>query len=203
MSNAFTMKLPGDCRMEQSELLRYVVRVVEDMRLRYFVTGSTATIFYGEPRFTNDIDVVIELPEERITDFCRQFPEGDFYVSEAAAHDAVRRNGQFNIIHPASGLKVDVIVPASSPFNQSRFARIRRVHAGKDFEAFFASPEDAIIKKMEYYRQGGSEKHLRDITGILKTSPEQIDTAYIARWVQTMGLDDIWTAIQERTAGSG
>lgn len=189
--------------MEQSDLLRYVVRVVEDLGLRYFVTGSTATIFYGEPRFTNDIDVVVELPEERITDFCRRFAPDEFCVSEAAAHDAVRRKGQFNIIHPASGLKVDVIVPESNTFNQSRFARIRRVHAGHDFEAFFASPEDAIIKKMEYYRQGGSEKHLRDITGILKTSPEQIDTAYISRWVQQMGLEDIWSAVQERAARAG
>jgi hypothetical protein len=186
--------------MEQSDLLRYVARVIEGLGLRYFVTGSTVTIFYGEPRLTNDIDVVVELPESRIEEFCRQFPEDEFYVSQASAHDAVRRKAQFNIIHPASGLKVDVIVPEPGPFNQSRFARVRRVHAGQDFEACFASPEDAILKKMEYYREGGSEKHLRDITGVLRTSGEQIDMAYIAQWAERMGLGDIWTAIQEQMA---
>ena len=184
--------------MEQSDLLRHVARVIEGLGLRYFVTGSTVTIFYGEPRFTNDIDVVVELPEPRIAEFCRQFPEEEFYLSQAAAHDAVRRKAQFNIIHPASGLKVDVIVPEPSPFNESRFARVRRVHAGEDFEACFASPEDAIIKKMDYYREGGSEKHLRDIAGVLKTGGEQIDRAYISRWVGEMGLGDIWTKIQEQ-----
>jgi len=186
--------------MEQSDLLRYLARVIEQVGLRYFVTGSTVTIFYGEPRFTNDIDVVVDLPEPQIAAFCRQFPKDEFHLSQAAVLDAVRRKGQFNIIHPASGLKVDVIVPEASLFNQARFARARRVHAGEDFEAYLASPEDAIIKKMQYYREGGSEKHLRDIAGVLKTSSEQIDIPYIAQWAQQMGLTDIWIAIQERTA---
>jgi uncharacterized protein (DUF1330 family) len=187
--------------MEQLDLLRYVARIIEDMGLRYFVTGSTATIFYGEPRFTNDIDVVVEISEQRVVDFCRRFPQDEFYVSEAAARQAVLNKRQFNIIHPASGLKVDVIVPEPSPFNESRFVRVRRLHAADDFDACFASPEDAIIKKMDYYRQGGSEKHLRDIAGVLKTSRDQIDLAYIARWARQMGLGDLWSAIQERMKG--
>jgi len=187
--------------MEQSDLLRYVARVMEDLGLRYFVTGSTATIFYGEPRFTNDIDVVVDLPESRVTEFCQKFPVEEFYVSEPAARKAVRAKGQFNIIHPGSGLKVDVIVPESNPFNESRFARIKRLHAGEDFQACFASPEDAIIKKMEFFREGGSEKHLRDIVGVLKTSREQIDIIYIARWVKEMSLEEIWGVIQKQ-AGS-
>lgn len=186
--------------MEPSDLLRYVARAIEGLGLRYFVTGSTATIFYGEPRFTNDIDIVVDLSEPRIADFCRQFPQDEFYLSEPAVREAVRRRTQFNILHPASGLKVDVIVPESSLFNRSRFDRVRRVHAADDLEACFASPEDAIIKKMEYYREGGSEKHLRDIAGVLKTTGEQIDLAYIAMWAQQMALVDIWTAILERMA---
>jgi len=185
--------------MDQLDLLRYIARVFEEMGLRYFVTGSTATIFYGEPRFTNDIDVVVELSEKRITDFCRRFPPEEFYVSEAAAREAVLRKSQFNIIHPSSGLKVDVIVPDSSPFNESRFARARRLHAADDFVASFASPEDAIIKKMEYYREGGSEKHLRDIAGVLKTSQDQIDVGYISQWAQQMGLGDLWNTILAET----
>jgi hypothetical protein len=135
--------------MEQSDLLRHVARAIEGMGLRYFVTGSTATIFYGEPRFTNDIDVVVDLPPSRIDEFRREFPQGEFYLSEDAIKDAVRRKSQFNIIHPGSGLKVDVIVPEPSLFNRSRFDRATRVRAGEDFEVSFTSPEDAIIKKMD------------------------------------------------------
>ena len=119
--------------MEPSELLRYMTEVLERLGLRYFVTGSTVTIFYGEPRFTNDIDIVVDLPETRIDEFCRQFLPADFYLSEAAVRDAVRRKAQFNIIHPASGLKVDVMVPPATRFNQSRFQRARRVRPAEGF----------------------------------------------------------------------
>lgn len=147
--------------MEQSELLRFVVNVLERLDLRYFVTGATVTIFYGEPRFTNDIDIVVDLPEAAVPAFCRQFPEDDFYVSQDAALDAVRRCAQFNIIQAKSGLKVDVIVPTPSEFSRARFARARRVQAGDGWDASFSSPEDAIVKNMEFFRAGGSDKTSR------------------------------------------
>lgn len=74
--------------MEQSELLRFAVSVLERLHLPYFVTGSTVTIFYGEPRFTNDIAIVVGVPAGTVQEFCRQFPEEAFYVSQEAANDA-------------------------------------------------------------------------------------------------------------------
>jgi hypothetical protein len=133
--------------MEPSELLRFVVSLLERLGLRYFVTGSTATVFYGEPRITNDIDVVVDLSAERVDEFCRQFPEDDFYVSVEAVRAAVDRYSMFNIIQRRSGLKVDVIVPPPSDVNRSRFARGRRVRAREDWDAAFSSPEDAISRR--------------------------------------------------------
>ncbi len=187
--------------MEQSELLRFLVAALERLNLPYFITGSTVTIFYGEPRFTNDIDVVVDLPESIVSEFCRQFHEDGFYISEAVARDAIRRRSQFNIIHPGSGLKIDVILPLANEFNESRFKRARRVQAGVDWDASFASPEDAIIKKLEYYHEGGSEKHLRDIAGVLKTSGPQIDLSYIEHWAATLGLAEIWLSVLKKVSG--
>ncbi|MBI4288544.1 MAG: hypothetical protein HY671_08975 [Chloroflexi bacterium] len=65
-------------------------------------------------------------------------------------------------------------------------------------KASFAAPEDVIIKKMEYYRDGGSEKHLRDVTGIISVSGGQIDRAHITKWATRLGLLDIWNAVLER-----
>ena len=184
--------------MEQSDLLRFVVSVLERLSLRYFVTGSTVTIFYGEPRFTNDIDIVVDLPADAVAEFCRQFPEDEFYVSTDAARAAVGRHGIFNVIQPGTGLKVDVIVPEPSEFNRSRFVRARRVRAGEDWDASFSSPEDAILKKMEFHRGGGSDKHLRDIASVLRTSGDEIDTAYIDRWAATLSVTEVWSAILDR-----
>jgi hypothetical protein len=192
--------------MEHADLLRYVTSEIEALGLRYFVTGSVATIFYGEPRFTNDIDIVVDLPLQRVSEFCERFPDPEFYADEEAAREAVRRRRQFNIIHPGSGLKVDIIIPEDSPFDRSRFARRRQVQAGENYQASFASPEDVIIKKMVYCREGGSEKHLRDIAGVLKACEGPVDREYIAEWAALLDLQEIWRAIldrveQEKTGG--
>lgn len=184
--------------MEHAELLRYLVAAIERLGLSYMVTGSVATIFFGEPRFTNDIDVVVDLGLEQIPEFCRAFPAPDFYLSEDAVREAVQRQAQFNIIHPSSGLKIDVIIPQDTPFNRSRFARTTRIKPAEDYEASFASVEDVIIKKMEYFRQGGSEKHLRDISGVLKISGSKVNRDYIADWASKLKLESVWKAILDR-----
>ena len=180
------------------ELLERVVTVLERLRIRYLVTGSVASMAYGEPRFTNDIDVIAAVTEQHVAPLLSAFPPEEFYVSEEGIREALVYQTQFNIIHPASGLKVDVIIRKDVPFDESRFKRGRRIYPAKSYSAEFASPEDVIIKKMEYYRQGGSEKHLRDITGILKVSAEEIDQAYIMEWAERLDLGSIWTAIQQR-----
>ena len=187
--------------MEPSELLRHFTGILERLGLRYFVTGSVATIFFGEPRFTNDIDIVVGLPPSRIAELCRAFPTSEFYVSEEAVQKAVARRGQFNVIHPASGLKVDVMIPSEDAFNRSRFARVRRLRPDPSYEAAFASPEDVILKKLEYHREGGSEKHLRDIAGILKISGEQLDLGYLAEWSSRLGLAELWAKVRAAAAG--
>lgn len=184
--------------MGPADLLRHLVEKLERLQLPYFVTGSMATIYFGEPRLTIDIDVVVDLPAHRVAEFCQAFPVEEYYLSEEAVLSAVKRRGQFNVIHPASGLKVDVMIPADSPFDRERFSRSLRMHPARDYEATFASPEDVILKKMEFYREGGSEKHLRDIAGILRVSGESIDRSYIDGWAGRLGLAEIWAAILVR-----
>jgi hypothetical protein len=181
--------------MEQSDLLRYTVAVLEELGARYFVTGSTASIFFGEPRFTNDLDIVVDLHDGDVARLCAEFPPPEFYLSEEAARRAVAQKGSFNILQPASGLKVDVIVPADSMFNRSRFSRLQRIKTAADLHVCFTSAEDVIIKKMEFFREGGAEKHLRDITGILKVSGEALDYEYIKGWAENLGLETIWRTI--------
>jgi hypothetical protein len=181
--------------MDPSELLRLVTGILERLGFRYLVTGSTATIFFGEPRFTNDIDIVLDLPSARIADLCLAFPAEDFYLSEESVRRAVARGGQFNLLHPKSGLKIDFIVATDTPFNRSRFARSRRLTPGPDFQATFASPEDVILKKMEYFREGHSDKHLRDIAGVFKISGDQIDRGYLEDWIARLGLGEVWQEV--------
>lgn len=184
--------------MEQSELLRLVICCFESLKFPYLITGAVASIAYGEPRLTNDIDILADIKDEHIKALKKCFPKEDFYLDEDMIKKAILLKHSFNIIHPASGLKIDVIISKMDDFDKSQFSRIKRIKALEDAEANFASPEDLIIKKMEYYREGSSEKHLRDITGILKISKEMIDHNYISLWAKRLGLEDIWQAIQKR-----
>jgi hypothetical protein len=181
--------------MELSELLHHLTSELDRLKIPYLITGSMATIAYGEPRLTNDIDVVVDLPLDQVEDFCRAFPAPEFYCSLAAVRNAVLRRFQFNILHPSSGLKIDVMIPEPSEFNRSRLSRAARLHTTADTMAWFASPEDAILKKLEYYRLGGSDKHLRDIAGVLKIRRDRLDFAYLALWAQKLGVADLWQQI--------
>jgi hypothetical protein len=179
------------------ELLERVVKTFEDLRISYLITGSVAAMAYGEPRLTNDIDIVAQIAEEHIPGLILAFPLTDFYIDEEMIKNAINLRSEFNIIHPSSGLKLDIFIQKNTPFDKSRFARIRQIVPADTYHANFASPEDIIIKKMEFYREGGSEKHLRDITGILKISGNEIDLDYISTWSERLGLNSIWNAVKK------
>lgn len=177
--------------MTQTELLELVAEVLSQLGIGYVVTGSVAATFYGEPRFTNDIDVVIDLPAGLVHQLCASFPAEAFYLSEESVLDAVVRRRQFNLIHPASGLKVDFIVARNDRFDRSRFSRSQRVELPSRQQAQFAALEDVILKKLQYFHLGGSEKHLRDIAGMLRVSGHLIDFKYLRRWAEELGLTEV------------
>ena len=184
--------------MEQSDLIRRVVEVLEQLGLEHMIVGSVASGVYGEPRFTYDIDIVIRPRHGQIAQLCAAFPEDEYYVSLEAATEAEVMQDQFNLIHPASGMKVDLLISRDTPWGREQMARRRREAVLGDRKAYLASPEDVIISKMMYYREGGSEKHLRDITGILMVSGEEVDRTYIERWTGELGLTEIWESILAR-----
>lgn len=189
--------------MEQTDLLRFALDALERLAVPYMLVGSFASTAYGEPRFTQDIDVVIDLPEPGVAAFCAAFPDPDFYVSEPAVRDAARRRLPFNVIHPASGNKIDFLPPRDDEWGRAQLGRRRRVRLLPDRDGFAARPEDVIIGKLWYYAEGGSEKHLRDITGMLRTSGEQIDQEDVARWADRLGFRDVWQAVLARLSAAG
>jgi hypothetical protein len=184
--------------MSPFELLKVVATVCERLGIRYLTVGSMATIAYGEPRFTNDIDMVLDLQLPQVEAFCNVFSGDDYYLNRAAVESAVRKRLQFNIIHTTAGLKIDCFLSKETPFDASQLARAVRKRIDEDFEAVFASPEDVILKKMEYYRLGESDKHLRDIAGVLKIHGDRTDRLYIEFWCKQLGLTEIWQAILAR-----
>ena len=184
--------------MDPLDLLRVCVPVFDRLHIGYFVTGSVASATYGEFRNTNDIDIVVHVDVDDTDTICNCFPEPEFYVSREAVRDAIVRAGQFNVLHSTSGFKIDFMVSSFDEFDRSRFARAKLVPLAEGFVLKMASPEDVIIKKLEYFKLGGSDKHLRDIAGILRVTGDDVDRDYIGRWVARLDLETEWEATLAR-----
>ena len=177
--------------MTQAELLRYLVEVLEGLGTPYMISGSHAAMYYGEPRLTRDVDVVAMLTLDRLPAMLQRFPPDEFYVDAEAAREAVGSWGQFNIIHPGSGLKIDVYVNPDTPYDRARLARRHKLPLAPGVDAYFARPEDVILYKLLYASDGG-ELHLRDVAGIIRVSGPDLDERYLMEWADRLGVRVAW-----------
>lgn len=191
--------------LEPSQLLQIMADFFESIGVHYRVVGSMASMAYGEPRLTIDVDMVAELTTEHIDALVAAFPDPDYYVSAQAAVDAVRRKAQFNIIHIPSGLKVDVIIPSQTEFTAAERSRVRKIASSGEYSAWFASPEDVILNKLTYFRMSGgaSQKHVRDIGGMIKLLGEKLDQAYIELWAEKLSVSNEWQLVKQRLDQDG
>ena len=177
--------------MPELELFLLFVRPFNRMGIRYVIGGSVAAIFYGEPRLTNDVDFVAFLNESDIRRLPEVFPPTDFHLPpvETIATEAARKErGHFNIIHVNTGFKADVYLTGRDELNAWAFQYKRQVEFEEE-TIVLAPPEYVIVRKLEYFREGGSEKHLRDIRAMLAVSSGQMDGAALADWIQKRGLE--------------
>jgi len=184
--------------VEQTDLLRWTLDALDRLSIPYMLVGSFASIAYGEPRFTQDIDIVLDLLPSQVTAFCEAFPGPEFYLSEPAVRDAVATQFQFNLLHPSTGNKIDFILPRRDDWGRTQMERRQNVQILPDRMGTAARPEDVILGKMWYYAEGGSEKHLRDITGILRISGKSVDLDDIGDWAKRLGLSKVWEAILQK-----
>lgn len=187
---------PAD--LSPHELMQRAADVFERLEAPYRIVGSMASMAYGEVRFTNDIDILVDLRKEQAEVLCGEFPAPDFYVSLPAVQDAIRDRRQFNIIHIPSGLKLDIILAKDTEFGKLDLLRGQRLFSEGLYNAWFGAPENIILMKLRYYQKGGGEKHLRDISGMLLIQGPAIDCAYIDQWSQHLGVHAEWISLRDQ-----
>jgi hypothetical protein len=185
--------------VDQTELLIRVGKLLDSLPARYAVVGSIASTLYAEPRLTLDIDIVVELEDRFVEPLCSHFPAPEYYASVPAARDAVWRRSQFNVQHIYSGIKIDFMISKGTAWSETQLNRTRRLSVGPNSQVSVAAPEDVILGKLWYYAEGGSDKHLRDITSMLNSDPT-IDRADITAWAKRMDTSAGWEAILKRLA---
>ena len=179
---------------EPVEVTLKVTSVLEKLNVPYLIGGSLASTLYGMVRTTQDSDVISEMRTEHIQPFIAALQD-EFFMDEEMIADAVQRNSSFNIIHRDTMFKVDVFIPSLHPFQKSQFARAQRQTFDLDrkISANFASAEDTILSKLEWYRMGGevSERQWRDILGVLKIREGELDLVYLRKWAGELKVNDL------------
>jgi hypothetical protein len=140
------------------------------------------------------LDVVIDISPRDAGKIPQLFSEEEFYCPPLDVLRAeVVHHGQFNLIHQVSGLKIDMVIRKNTAHATTEFSRRRKMPFWQNHEAYVASPEDVVIKKLDYFREGGSEKHLRDIRGILAETP--LDQDYLTTWIRDLALQQQWQRV--------
>lgn len=180
--------------MLEHELFYIFTRRLNEAAINYMVTGSVASIIYGQPRLTHDVDFVVELGAADLPRLSAFFPLDEFYCPplEVMRTEIKRENrGHFNIIHHQTGFKADIYPTGNDAFQMEGIRRKQKIEKGSD--SFWIAPaEYVMIKKLQYFAEGRSSKHLTDIRGMLDISGEIIDMDLLLRWIDEYNLKDIW-----------
>jgi len=158
----------------------------------WMAVGSIASSAYGERRTTLDVDVVAVLKRRDAIRFSSAFPEADFYCPSAEViqeESARSERGHFNLIHQHTIYKADIYIATNTAFDRWAFENRRSLMAAET-PVWLAPPEYIIVQKLEFYREGGSEKHLRDIRGMLQVT--EIDRSLLEKEIAMRGLVEVW-----------
>jgi len=179
---------------EPIEVTLKVTTVLERLGIPYVIGGSLASTLYGMVRTTQDSDIITEMRLEHVKPFIAELQD-EFFMDEEMISESIRHNSSFNIIHRNSIFKVDVFIPPQRPFQQSQLARAQRetFHLESEISANFATAEDTILSKLEWFRMGGevSERQWRDIMGVLKTREGELDLDYLRKWASELKVSDL------------
>jgi hypothetical protein len=175
-------------------LIGLFVVPLERAGIEYMVTGGLAAIVYGHPRLTLDVDLVLRMPSTSASTFTALWPAGEFYVPpvEVVAEECARPGaGHCNVIHSTTMLRADVYFAGDDALAAWALGR-RVVREVQGAVVQFAPIEYVILSKLRYFRDGGSDRHLRDIARMLEVSGPEVDRATLKDWVERLALEREW-----------
>lgn len=178
---------------ELADTLRALANALDTMGADWAVCGSLASTTYGEPRATNDIDVVAALSVPEARKLARAL-SATFYADEDMAVEAAQRGASFNVIHEKTFLKVDLFLPHPGPMGRGQLDRRRRLELMPGVEVPVLGPEDTVLQKLRWFAQTGetSDRQWRDLLSVVRAV--ELDRPFIDQRAAGAGL----TALLER-----
>ncbi|MBA3895278.1 MAG: hypothetical protein H0X69_16600 [Gemmatimonadales bacterium] len=181
--------------MTAPDVFRRVVHALDAAGIPYMLTGSFASAYHAVPRATQDIDLVIAPDRGQLAELARAFSGPAYYCDLGAAQEALERESLFNVIDLATGWKIDFIIRKSREYSRTEFARRQRV-AFEGLELYIATAEDVLLSKLEWAKLGESGRQLEDAAWLLRRRGDDLDFAYLERWVKGLQVGEQWETVR-------
>lgn len=184
--------------MTLDALLRVLAQSLSASGTPYMITGSVAAAYHGAARATMDVDAVIDPTPAQLTALVRALEHAGLNVSAEAAHEALTNRSMFSVIDAETGWKADLIVRKRRPFSDEEFARQLPTELLGQRVAV-ATLEDVTLSKLEWATMGGSARQLEDVRRLLAIGGDAVDLAYIARWIEPLGVRSAWRSVYDES----
>ncbi|MCU1497276.1 MAG: hypothetical protein JWM47_1229 [Acidimicrobiales bacterium] len=184
------------------DLVRQMAALLDELGIPYALGGSMASSLLGEPRSTIDVDMAVRL-DDTTAEALLQRASAIFYVPVESAREAVRARSSFNLVDVDHGLKVDLFVVGDGLLDRMQIERRTLIAVpGAPAGIWVTSPEDQVLRKLDWFRQGGSlsDRQWRDVVGILRIHGAALDLEYLSASARALGLmDDLTEARSQAT----
>lgn len=192
----------SDPALDFEDFIRIILESLQAVGIEYLVGGAIAAWAWGEPRATQDIDVVVNFRAEDIYPFSQELSQRGILIPAEVILDTIigqRGDIPINLIHATSGFKADLyVLRPGDELRQSALKRRQRVDFGPPLgEIFIHSAEDLILYKLIYYDLSQQTKHTRDIGAILHSQKGKLNLEYLQIWTERLGLQTLWQAIRD------
>lgn len=183
--------------LDIASFLKLVIEALNAAGIEYLIGGAIATWAWGEPRATQDLDLIVKIPIKSVNKLSKELQKRDMLVPAEIILDNIledRADIPINAIHMHSGLKADLYpVREGDELRRSAFQRREQVDYGPPIgTVYIHSPEDLILYKLIYFGLSQQSKHARDIAAILKAKKNDLDLHYIEGWAARLGLSSLW-----------
>ncbi len=180
--------------MTQEEVLKTVVSRLQGLRIPYMITGAIAVNYYGRPRLTHDVDLLVELQASMVEGIVSSFQSG-FYIAAGGILEALQHWTMFNALHHAAGLKVDFGLKGRDKYDATRFQR-RKKRKIFDEMMFITTAEGLMIIRLKRYKDSSSEKHYLGASGVYQIQRGNLDLRYMKRWLSYFSVLDLFERIK-------
>jgi hypothetical protein len=180
---------------EQSQAFGGVIDALEATGAEYAIWGGLAVVAYGEPRFTQDLDILLSPAGFSVSLFVRALEKTHHSVDKMAVRQAMS-GGFFSVIHLPYQIKADFYVPVEPEF-QAIIRELIYLPFDEVRRAAYITSTSLVIAKLRVYQDGLSSRHLEDIASIVRLQGNKLDLQRIDILAAKMGLLGLWRALWE------